>query len=112
MGVHRPAWMSWARSASPPEKDEIMVSIHSTGMFDGVRRRRQSVPWLYVGLLAVLMAYADGFVVKALQGATGAIERSQHPFSSWLWHSTLLLPVFALAVVAVLAWAYRRYGPE
>jgi hypothetical protein len=89
-----------------------MVSIHLSGLSDDVRRRRRSVPWLSVGLLAVLLAYVDGFVVQALQGATGAIERSQHPFSSWLWHSTLLLPVFVVAVVAVLARAYRRYGPE
>jgi hypothetical protein len=75
-------------------------------------RHQRTVPILTVGLLAVLLAYADGFVVQALQGATGAIERSQHPFSSWLRQSTLMLPVFVLVVLGVLALAHRRYGPE
>jgi hypothetical protein len=88
------------------------MSNHSRWRLGVLSRSQRSVPILTVGLLAVLLAYADGFVVQALQGATGAIERSQDPFSSWLRLSTLMLPVFVLVVLGVLALAHRRYGPE
>ncbi len=52
-----------------------------------------------MALLAVVMAYADGFLLTSIQGAVGAIERTQGPFASWLRTSTLMLPVFVFAVL-------------
>jgi hypothetical protein len=69
------------------------------------------VPWVAVAALAALTAYADGFVVTVVQVTVGAIERAQSPFATWLRTSTLLLPVFVLAVLAALAFARRRVGP-
>jgi hypothetical protein len=68
------------------------------------------VPWGTVTALAVLLAAADGFVLTAVQGAVGAIERSQGPFVSWLQISALTLPVFFAAVLGALAVARRRFG--
>jgi hypothetical protein len=70
------------------------------------------VRWRTVAALAVLMAYADGFWLIAVQGAVGAIERAQSPFASWLRTSTLVLPLYVLAVLAALGLARRRFGPE
>lgn len=69
------------------------------------------VPWGTVLALAVLLSLADGFIVTAVQGAVGAIERTGEPFASWMRTSLLSLPVFALAVLAALATARRRFGP-
>jgi hypothetical protein len=74
-------------------------------------RRRFPVPWPTVVSAAVLMAYADGFWSTSLQGAVGAIERTQAPFASWLLHSTLILPVFLVAVLWAFTFARRRLGP-
>ena len=73
---------------------------------------RRAVPWLTVAVLAVLLDYADGFWLTSLRGAVGAIERTQSPFASWLRDSTLMLPVFGVAVLWALARAHRRYGPS
>ncbi len=73
---------------------------------------RSPLPWLTVAALAALMAYADGFWLTSLQGAIGAIERSQHPASLWLRSSSLALPLFVAAVLAALGLARRRYGPQ
>lgn len=70
-----------------------------------------AVPWLTVLSLAVVMAYADGFWMMTLRGAVGAIERTQEPFASWLLESTLVLPVFVVAVLGALALALRLFGP-
>jgi hypothetical protein len=59
-------------------------------------------------VLAVVLAFANGFVVVAIQGAIGAIERAQTPFANWLLYSSLMVPVFALVVMSVLARARRR----
>src|SRR4051794_2948370 len=69
------------------------------------------VPWGTVGALSVGLAATDGFVLTAVQGATGAIERSQGPFLSWLEVCTLTLPIFFLAVLGALTVARRRVGP-
>lgn len=71
-----------------------------------------AVPWLTVASLAVVMAYADGFWMMSLRGAVGAIERTQEPFVSWLRESTLVLPVFVVAVLGALALALHLFGPE
>jgi glycerol-3-phosphate acyltransferase PlsY len=75
-------------------------------------RSPRGAPWLTVVVLAVLLAYADGFWLVSLQGAIGAIERTDHPFVSWLEESTAVFPVFVVAVLGALTLARRRLGPE
>ena len=58
--------------------------------------------------MAVLLAFANGFVLVAVQGAVGAIERAQNPFADWMLYSTILVPIFGLAIVMALARADRR----
>jgi type III secretory pathway component EscS len=74
-------------------------------------RRLSLVPWLTVVPMAVVLAYADGFWLISLRGAVGAVERAQDPSATWLRESTLLLPVYILAVLAALAVAARWFGP-
>ena len=83
----------------------------STTERPGVTRGRLAVPWLTVVSLAVVLAYADGFWLIALRGAVGAIQRTQEPFLSWLRESTLVLPVYVLAVLGALTLALRWFGP-
>jgi hypothetical protein len=56
---------------------------------------------------AVVLAYVNGFWVTALRGAVGSTERTSAPFTSWLRDSTLLLPLFVLAVLVALSLAGR-----
>jgi hypothetical protein len=63
-----------------------------------------------VVVLAALMAYADGFWLTSVQGAVGAIERAQSPFALWLLSSTLMLPLYVLAVLVALGLGRRRMG--
>ena len=87
------------------------MSINATTERRSTLRGRLSVvPWLTVAPLAVVMAYADGFWVSTLRGAVGSIERTGQPFESWLRESTLLLPVYVLAVLGALALAARWFG--
>lgn len=72
---------------------------------------RLGVPWSTVLPLALVMAYADGFWMTTVRGAVGAIERTQSPFASWWRESTLVLPVFIVAVLGALTLALRRFGP-
>jgi hypothetical protein len=69
------------------------------------------VPWKTVVALAAGLSFADGFWLVSLRGAVGAIERAQSPFAGWLWESTVVLPVFALAVLGALTLALRWFGP-
>ena len=73
---------------------------------------RSAVPWSQVVTLAVVIAFADGFWVTSLRGAAGAIERTQSPFLDWLRESTLVLPVFVVAVLAAFTVALHRFGPR
>ena len=73
---------------------------------------RHPVPWATVAVLAAAMAYADGFWLTSLQGATGAVERAQNPFGDWLRVSTLMLPVVLLGVYKAVTSAQQRYGAE
>ena len=74
-------------------------------------RRAAQVPLLTALVLAVLMAYADGFVLTSTEGAVGAIGSNDSPFASWLRQSTLALPVFLFAVYGAFAFGGRRFGP-
>jgi len=87
-------------SISPPEAEQAAAPPRRTG-----------VPWSTVIVLAVVLTYADGFWIQSLRGAAGAIERTQTPFASWLRASTVLLPLFAFAVLGALTVAHRRFGP-
>ena len=87
-----------------------MSSGAAGGRVTAVPGRRRT-PWGTVVALAAVMAYADGFWLTSLQGAVGAIERSQEPFASWLRGSTLVLPLFAAAARWALSRAQRRFGP-
>ncbi len=77
----------------------------------GTEAAAPSVPWTKVVPLAVLLAAADCFWVVTLRGAVGAIERADPPFAAWVRETTLLLPLFVLAVVVALAAAHRWFGP-
>jgi len=59
---------------------------------------------------AVVLTYVNGFWVTALRGAVGSTERTTAPFTSWLRDSTLLLPLFVLAVLVALSLAARGTG--
>ena len=87
------------------------MSIDSTKARLDLSRDRLTVPWLTVLPFAVVMAYADGFWVTSLQGAVGAIERSGEPFTTWWRESTLVVPLYVLAVLGAFTVALRRYGP-
>lgn len=67
--------------------------------------------WRTVIVLGVVLAYADGYLMVALTGAAGAIERTAHPFSAWMEESAVLVPVFVLAELLVLRLIRRRSGP-
>ena len=71
---------------------------------------RFSVPWLTVVSLAAVLAFADGFWVISFRGAVGAIERTSEPFATWLRESAVMTPLYALAVLAALTLALRRFG--
>jgi hypothetical protein len=73
-------------------------------------RHRLRPSWVTIGLWAVVIAYVDGFWVTSLQRTVGAFERNQPPFMRWLRDSTLMLPLFVLAVWAALVLTHRWIG--
>jgi len=87
------------------------MSIDSARPTAGRLPTRLAVPWFTVLLLAAVMAYADGFWMLSMRGATGAIERSDGAFTSWWRESTVSLPVFVVAVLGALLLAIRLFGP-
>jgi len=72
--------------------------------------RRAGVSWSHVLPLAVVLAFANGFWMIVFRGAVGAIERTSAPFSTWLHESTLLIPVYVVAVLVAFMLAHRRFG--
>jgi uncharacterized membrane protein YhdT len=66
--------------------------------------------WPTVIVLGFVLAYADGYILVALTGAVGAIQRTNHPFPSWLEESAVLVPIFILAELLVLRLVRRRKG--
>jgi hypothetical protein len=73
-------------------------------------RGKVPLPWVTVFVLAIVMAAADGFILTSLQGAVGAIERAQGPFTSWLRDTAIVLPVFVVAVMWAFTRAHRKHG--
>ena len=66
--------------------------------------------WITILAFAIVIAYADGFWVTSLQGAVGAIGRNEDPFHRWVRDSTLMLPLFFLAVLVAVRMARRAVG--
>ena len=71
-----------------------------------------SVAWGTVVVLAAAMCFADLFWVVSLREAAGAVERTSHPFAEWVRESALLVPSYAVAVLAARRLALPRFGPE
>jgi hypothetical protein len=69
------------------------------------------VPWSTILSLAVVLTFADNFWVTSARNAVGAVERIQEPFTSYWRESTVVLPLFVLAVLGALTLALRRFGP-
>ena len=67
------------------------------------------VAWGLVTSCASAMVLADGFLVVALRGVAGSIERTDHLFLAWIRESMLLLPAFVVAVLLAVTWAQRRW---
>lgn len=78
----------------------------------GGGERPSAVPWSTVLPLAVVLALTASFWTVALRTSAGAIERTSTPSASWVRESTLLLPVFVLAVLGALTWAQRSFGRD
>jgi hypothetical protein len=87
------------------------MSVDSGSRTQSTLGGRLAVPWSTVLPSAILMAYADGFWMMTLRGAIGAIERTQEPFTGWWRESTLVLPLYVLAVLGALLLALRWFGP-
>jgi hypothetical protein len=90
----------------------MMMSIRQTIERLDTRRRNLRLNWWSIALFAVVIAYADGFWLTSLQGAIGAIERTQSRFWRWLRDSTFMLPFFVLAVAGAVILARRWLGPS
>jgi hypothetical protein len=68
---------------------------------------RLPVRWPMAVLFAIAIAYADGFWMTAIQGAVGAMERKEPPFTRWLRDATLMIPLVTAAVLLALLCAHR-----
>jgi len=88
------------------------IAANPTAAPETTVRGPSGVPWKTVMALATALAFADGYWLVSLQGATGAFGRTDHPFATWLRMSTVLLPVFAFAVLGALTIALRWYGQQ
>lgn len=88
------------------------MSNHVTAVRATSRVHWPSKAWLTVLFLAAALAYADGFWLTSLQDAIGSVARAQGPFQDWLRLSTVMLPIFAVAVHKALSRGSRRYGPR
>jgi hypothetical protein len=63
--------------------------------------------WMFAGLLAVLIAFADGFWLIAIQGVVSTSDRIEEPFMRWLRDSAMLFPLFLLAIIGAFRQAFR-----
>jgi hypothetical protein len=66
--------------------------------------------WTTVVVMAVVLAFADGFVLLAFQGAVGAVERQSQPFRRWIVGSVLMVPFFVVAIVVAMILTRRWAG--
>ncbi len=86
------------------------MSIHAVPQRFTAWRSRMQVWWITIFAFAIVLAYADGFWVTSLQGAVGAIERNEDPFHRWLRDSTMMIPLYILAVLTAIRMARRLVG--
>ncbi len=63
-------------------------------------RGRSHLRWVAIAALALVIDLVDNFWVTSLRGAVGAIEQVQEPFNAWVRASTLMFPLYLLAVAA------------
>jgi hypothetical protein len=89
----------------------VTLTSTATRPAAALEQARRGVPWPTVISLAVVLAYADGFWMTSLRGAVGAMQTTQSPFASWWRESTLVIPVFIVAVLGALMLARRWFGP-
>ena len=66
--------------------------------------------WWSVGLFAVVLSFANGFIVASMQWTVGAIERLSPPFEQWMFNSVVMIPVYAIAIIGALYLARRLAG--
>ena len=66
------------------------------------------VAWGLVVSCALAMGFLDGFVVVALRGVAGSIERTDHLFVSWVRETLLVLPVYVAALLVAVMLISRR----
>ena len=83
------------------------MSVQTLAPTARVEPAARPVPWATVLPVAAVLAYVNGFWVTALRGAVGSTERTTAPFTGLLRDSTLLLPLFVLAVMVALSLAAR-----
>ena len=76
----------------------------------GGERRRSHLRWVAIAVLAVVIDLVDNFWITSLRGAVGAIQQVQEPFDAWVRTSTLMLPLYVLAVAGAAVLG-RRAGP-
>jgi len=74
------------------------------------QRTRLQLNLVTVAFFAIVIAFADGFWLTSMQGAVGAMQRSEKPLGRWLRDSTLMLPLYFLGVVLALVLARRLFG--
>ena len=87
------------------------ISIHDTIEPPVERaRRRLGVSWPTIILFAAVISYVNGFWVTSLQGAVGALQRSEPPFDRWLRDSTIMLPIYAAGMLVAVLLARRWFG--
>lgn len=70
------------------------------------------IAWPAVVVLAVLLAFVDGFWSVSLRGAVGSIRNTQHPFATWIHDSLLAVPLLVFAVLAAAVLAARMASRE
>jgi len=86
-----------------------MTVVHATEQLSA-QRSLAPVNWPTIAVTAIVVAYVNGFWVTSLQGAVGSFARAEPPFTRWLRDSTLMLPLFVLAVLAAVMVARRYVG--
>src|SRR6476660_8382705 len=72
--------------------------------------RRIGVSWWTVGVVAAVLAAADGFWATSVRGAVGYIENVQEPFHDWLLYLAVMGPLFVAVVAGALWLAHRLAG--
>lgn len=99
--------MSTTRTTAEPASTPTRTIANRLRAFLDPRPAR----WRTVVVLGIVLAYADGYILVALTGAVGAIQRTEHLFSAWVEESAVLVPFFVLAELLVLRLVRRRTGP-